>query len=144
MKHRQRVLLAAAGTAALVILSGCGSGDAAPAAAGPSAGNRLAVVATTPEVADFARTVGGDAVSVTQIIKPNVDPHDYEPSPADIQAIGAARVVVKNGVGLEKWLDPTIESAGFQGTVADSSRGVQLRPTAIRTSGTTRRTPRSW
>jgi len=84
-------------------------------------------VATTPEVADFVRTIAGDDVSVTQIIKPNVDPHEYEPTPADIRAIGKAKVVVKNGVGLEKWLDQTIQSAGFTGTVVDSSQGVPLR-----------------
>jgi zinc/manganese transport system substrate-binding protein len=88
----------------------------------------LAVVATTPEVADFVRQVGGAAVSVTQIIQPNVDPHEYEPTPADIAAIGRATLVVKNGVGLEKWLDRTISSSGFHGTVVDSSTGVNVRP----------------
>ncbi|MEV6305648.1 metal ABC transporter substrate-binding protein [Actinoplanes sp. NPDC051861] len=103
-------------------LAGCGSQS--DAATGTT---RLAVVATTPEVADFVRNVGGDRVTVTQIIKPNVDPHDYEPTPADIKAIGEAAVVVKNGVGLEEWLDRTIESAGFKGAVVDSSQGVTLR-----------------
>lgn len=107
-------------------LAACGSGAAADQATG-TADAKLTVVATTPEVADFVRNIGGDDVAVTQIIKPNVDPHDYEPTPADIQAIGAAKIVVKNGVGLEKWLDRTIESAGFQGTVVDSSQGVRLR-----------------
>ncbi|WP_306214633.1 metal ABC transporter substrate-binding protein [Actinoplanes sp. RD1] len=83
-------------------------------------------MATTPEVADFVRAIGGDGVAVTQIIKPNVDPHDYEPTPADLQAISQAKVVVKNGVGLEEWLDQTISSAGFSGTVVDSSQGVTL------------------
>ena len=104
-------------------MSGCGSGGQADAAAG----SKLAVVATTPEVADFVRNIGADAVTVTQIIKPNVDPHDYEPTPADIQAVGAAKLVVKNGVGLEEWLDQTIESSGFRGTVVDASQGVTLR-----------------
>jgi zinc/manganese transport system substrate-binding protein len=109
---------------ALVVgVGGCGSGDRADAAAG----SKLAVVATTPEVADFVRNIGADAVTVTQIIKPNVDPHEYEPTPADIQAIGAASLVVKNGVGLEAWLDQTIESSGFRGTVVDASQGVTLR-----------------
>ncbi|WP_433366751.1 metal ABC transporter substrate-binding protein [Actinoplanes sp. CA-142083] len=107
---------------ALAFLAGCGSGSAS------SAGDALAVVATTPEVADFVRNVAGSDVTVTQIIKPGVDPHEYEPTPADIQAIGQAKLVVKNGVGLESWLDQTIQSAGFQGSVVDSSQGVSLRP----------------
>jgi len=128
MKHQHRTFLAAATAAALVLLGGCGTGDDAAAGGGSSsAGPALAVVATTPEVADFVRTIGGSAVAVTQIIKPNVDPHDYEPTPADLKAIGDAKLVVKNGVGLEEWLDQTIESAGFKGTVVDSSQGVTLR-----------------
>jgi zinc/manganese transport system substrate-binding protein len=128
MKIERRTLIAAVTTAALVLLSGCGSdSDDTAADGGASSGTQLAVVATTPEVADFARAIGGSDVTVTQIIKPNVDPHEYEPTPADIQAIGAAKIVVKNGVGLEEWLDQTIESAGFKGTVVDSSQGVQLR-----------------
>ncbi len=105
------------------LLSACGS---TADEAGADAGSKLAVVATTPEVADFVRAIGGDGVAVTQIIKPNVDPHDYEPTPADLQAISQAKVVVKNGVGLEEWLDQTISSAGFSGTVVDSSQGVTL------------------
>ncbi|OJF14174.1 metal ABC transporter substrate-binding protein [Couchioplanes caeruleus] len=112
----------------LALLGGCGTdGGNTATADNPSSGTQLAVVATTPEVADFVRNVGGGDVAVTQIIKPNVDPHDYEPTPADIQAIGTARVVVKNGVGLEEWLERTIESAGFKGAVVDSSQGVTLR-----------------
>ncbi|RZU53439.1 zinc/manganese transport system substrate-binding protein [Krasilnikovia cinnamomea] len=116
----------AAVSATLLALTGCGShGNAADA--GPSADGPLAVVATTPEVADFVRNIGGADVAVTQIIKPNVDPHDYEPTPADIRAIATARIVVKNGVGLERWLDQSIASAGFTGTVVDSSQGVPQR-----------------
>jgi len=85
------------------------------------------VVATTTQVADFARVVGGDRVRVTNLIKPNVDAHDYEPSPADIDAIARADVVLQNGVGLEEWLDDTIQSSGFQGPVVDTSQGVALR-----------------
>ena len=124
MKH-PRTLIVAAATIALV--AACGDSTPAGPAAAPSTEDKLAVVATTPEVADFVRTIGGDDVAVTQILKPNVDPHDYEPTPADIKAIGEADLVVQNGVGLEEWLAPTITSAGFTGPVIDSSQGVKLR-----------------
>jgi zinc/manganese transport system substrate-binding protein len=122
MKAAIRYLLAAGAALSLAACGGTPGNEAGAAPAG-----KLAVVATTPEVADFVRTIGAGDVAVTQIIKPNVDPHDYEPTPADLQAIGAAKLVVKNGVGLEEWLDQTIESAGFGGTVVDSSQGVTLR-----------------
>jgi ABC-type Zn uptake system ZnuABC Zn-binding protein ZnuA len=107
--------------ASLLAATACGS-----SAAGDNT-KRLRVVATTTQVADFARNIGGDKITVTQILRPGVDPHDYEPSPADIQAIAQADVVVENGVHLEKWLDQTIESAGFHGTLVDTSKGVAVR-----------------
>ncbi|WP_344586679.1 metal ABC transporter substrate-binding protein [Actinomadura vinacea] len=112
--------------ALLVAATACG-GSSATGGAGGTGGKKLKVVATTTQVADFARNIGGDKVTVTQILKPNVDPHDYEPSPADIQAIANADLVVKSGVGVEKWLDQTIKSAGFDGTVVDTSKGVAIR-----------------
>lgn len=112
--------------ALLVLFAGaCGGAQDPPSSA--DASRPLRVVATTTQVADFARNVGGDRVSVHQLLKPNVDPHDYEPSPADMQAISEADVLVKNGVGLERWLDETISAAGFDGRVVDASQGVRIR-----------------
>jgi ABC-type Zn uptake system ZnuABC Zn-binding protein ZnuA len=121
---RRRVAVVAACLAALLTAgcSGAGSGGA-----GDDAGEGLAVVATTTQVADFARNVGGDQVQVTSLLKPGIDAHDYEPSPADIDAIAHADLLVRNGVGLEAWLDDIIESSGYRGPVVDASQGVRLR-----------------
>ena len=107
----------------LATATACG----ASSSASNTSGGQLKIVATTTQVADFARNIGGDKVQVTQILKPNVDPHDYEPSPADVQAIAQADIVVESGVQLEKWLDQTISSSGFHGTLVDSSKGVAVR-----------------
>ena len=87
----------------------------------------LQVVTTTTVLTDFATVIGGERVGVYGLLKPNVDPHDYEPAPADLDAIAKARVIVKNGVGLEEWLDDTIRSSGTKATVADASDGVTVR-----------------
>jgi zinc/manganese transport system substrate-binding protein/manganese/iron transport system substrate-binding protein len=110
----------------LVLLAGACTGTDS-SSSDESGAHLLKVVATTTQVADIARNVGGDRVQVHQVLKPNVDPHDYEPSPIDIQAVAEADVVVKNGLGLEKWLDPVISSAGYDGPVVDASTGVQIR-----------------
>jgi ABC-type Zn uptake system ZnuABC Zn-binding protein ZnuA len=110
----------------LATATACGGSGSASTTDG-AGGKQLKVVATTTQVSDFARNIGGDKIKVTQILKPNVDPHDYEPSPADVQAIAEADVVVESGVGLERWLDQTIKSAGFHGTLVDSSKGVPIR-----------------
>src|SRR5690349_13973215 len=127
MNRTPRNLAVAAAAAAVLLAAGCGSDGAGASGGTASGGTSLAVVATTPEVADPVPPLACAAVPVTQLIKPNADPHSYEPTPADIQAVGAAKLVVKNGVGLEAWLDQTIESSGFRGTVVDASRGVTLR-----------------
>ncbi|HEV7653135.1 MAG TPA: metal ABC transporter substrate-binding protein [Mycobacteriales bacterium] len=116
--------------AGALALAGCGTttGSTTGSAARQDGGTAIDVVATTPVVADFVRNVGGGRVHVDQILKPGLDPHDYEPSPADVQAIADADVVVKSGVGLEHWLDDTVSSSGYGGQVVDSSHGVTIRP----------------
>jgi manganese/iron transport system substrate-binding protein len=122
-------LLALLATAALAgCVAACGSADGSLRTLRSGAGGALRVVATTTQVADIARNIGGARIVLTPLLKANVDPHDYEASPADILAIAEADVVVKNGVGLEHFLDDAISSAGFTGTVVDASAGVPIRP----------------
>jgi ABC-type Zn uptake system ZnuABC Zn-binding protein ZnuA len=123
---RKRWIVLAAGVLA-VLATACSDGGRSGGSGDPGQGRVLELVATTTQVADFARAVGGDQVRVTSLIKPNVDAHDYEPSPADLDAVARADVVLQNGVGLEEWLDDTIKSSGFGGPVVDTSQGVALR-----------------
>jgi ABC-type Zn uptake system ZnuABC Zn-binding protein ZnuA len=125
---RAPVLAVTVAVVALLALAGCGAGQSTEAAGsgGEGTGARLRVVATTTQVADFARNVGGDRVEVTSMLKPNVDAHDFEPSPADIDALANADVLIENGVGLESWLSGVIDASGFGGERVDASKGVQL------------------
>ncbi len=115
------------------LLAACGSDNGSSSGATAAAGTTgatpakvLRVVTTTTQLTDFATNIGGDDVSVYAVLKANVDPHDYEPTPADIDAIARADVIVKNGVGLEKWFDDTIKSASPKGVVVDASAGVAI------------------
>ncbi len=106
-----------------LVLAGC-SGDAGRRQA---TGATPTVVATTPQVADFVRIVGGDSVRVHQVIRPGTDPHEFEPSPADQEAIRAARAIFENGLGLESWVAGAVRSAGAKAPVVDVSQGASLR-----------------
>ena len=88
---RRRVGLAVACLAALLVAGCSGSGPGGGRAAGRGDG-QLRVVATTTQVADLAANVGGDRVRVTSLLKPGIDAHDYEPSPADIDALLASEI----------------------------------------------------
>jgi len=72
---------------------------------------RLPVVASILPLADFTRQVGGDRVSVETLIPPGASPHTYELTPAQLQAVSRARVLVLNGVGLEYWTDKVVSAA---------------------------------
>ena len=110
---------------AALALTGCAAGTTA-GANGANAG--LTVVATTTQVADFTRNVVGDAngVDITQFIQPNQSAHSYDPSAADLTALGAADVLVINGVGLEEWLDDAIAASGFDGVLIDADAGITI------------------
>jgi zinc/manganese transport system substrate-binding protein len=110
-------------------LAACGgdnsSGSGSPSR--PASGDVIDVVTTTTQLTDFTRNIGGANVKIYAVLKANVDPHDYEPTPADLDAIAHADVLVKNGVGLEKWFDDTIKSADPSGRIVDASQGVTIR-----------------
>ena len=79
-------------------------------AVGTAAPLRVATLSTV--LADVARGVGGNAVAVVEIVRPGVDPHEFQPSPSDVQAAAGADVVLVSGRGLEGYLAKLEESAG--------------------------------
>src|SRR5262245_1753721 len=81
--------------------------------------DRLAVVATTTQVADLVRHVGGERVSVDTLLRPNADPHDFEPRPSDARALADAELVVRSGGEVDEWLDDLIDNAGTGAHVED-------------------------
>ena len=69
-------------------------------------------VATTTQVADFTRNVGGDRVDVRGLVRPGADPHDYEPRPSDARAVAEADVVFRSGGEVDEWLEDVLANAG--------------------------------
>jgi zinc/manganese transport system substrate-binding protein/manganese/iron transport system substrate-binding protein len=114
--------------AGLLVVAACSSSTKATTrSSAAGAAKTISVVTTTPIITDFVRVIGGDRVEVRGLVTANVDPHAFEPSPADIDALAKADVIVRNGVGLEKWFDDAVRSASPRGTVVDASDGVTLR-----------------
>ncbi|MEJ3405711.1 metal ABC transporter substrate-binding protein [Rathayibacter sp. YIM 133350] len=114
--------------AAVLVLAGCAPLPATSptATAEPFDPNALSVVATTTQVADFTREVGGSAAQVTQLIQPNQSAHSYDPSASDLVALSQADLIVENGAGLEEWLKDAIDASGSHAVVVDASTGIAL------------------
>ncbi len=116
----------------LLALAACSSAEPdenampslAPASLG--AGAKLHVIATTSIVADVVGNVGGDHIDLKTLMPPGTDPHAFEPTPQDIAAVSDAHVIFANGIGLEEFLEPLLESAGATGRIAHVSHGIVL------------------
>jgi zinc/manganese transport system substrate-binding protein len=98
-----------------------------PADAG---GDRLRVVATTTQVGEAARVVGGDAIELTVLLPPGAEAHDFEITPDAAAAIERADLILKSGAGLESWLDDALTTIGGEERVRDMSSGIELRAVA--------------
>jgi ABC-type Zn uptake system ZnuABC Zn-binding protein ZnuA len=119
-RARRVASVAAAGLAALVA-GGCGTG----ATSGHD--GRVAVVATTTQLGDFAREVGGEDADVTQILHPNTDPHEYEPRPKDVRETASARVILTSGDGLDDWMGDIVDQSGADAPVVDVASRLRIR-----------------
>jgi zinc/manganese transport system substrate-binding protein len=115
-------------TWALILL-----GAAACAAHGDQARPDLVRVVTLNTVlTEIAREVGGSEVSVSGIVQPGVDPHSFNPSPADIAALVDADLVLASGLHLEAYLGRLVSSAGPRGRVVSVG---DLVPLVLSTPG---------
>jgi zinc transport system substrate-binding protein len=88
---------------AAITLAGC-----ANSGAGGSDG-KLHVVASFYPLEFIAKTVGGDAVDVTTLTAPGVEPHDLELTPKQVGSIAEAKLVL-----FEKDLQPAVDEAVAQ------------------------------
>ena len=123
MPSRRTLLTAVAAGSCAVLLGACGSGGAEAG----GAGNARTAVATTTQIADLARAVAGERGEVRQILRPNSDPHAYEPRPSDVKAVAGAAVVLRSGGGLDDWLDGVVDNAGSDATTTTLIDAVRAR-----------------
>lgn len=109
-----------------MLVAGCSSSGA-----DATSEDRVSVVATTNVVGDLVRQVGGDAVALTTLMGPGIDPHQYNASEGDIQRMAGADMVVYNGLHLEgKMVDlfPEMDRRGISTTaLAEASVPDSLR-----------------
>ncbi|WP_353089882.1 zinc ABC transporter substrate-binding protein [Synechococcus lacustris] len=83
------------------------------------------VLTTFMPISLFTKAVAGNCAEVQALIPANSGPHDFQAKPADVNALRQAKVLVKNGLGMEGFLGKLIASADNKDLlVIDSSRGI--------------------
>ncbi|MCC6579647.1 MAG: metal ABC transporter substrate-binding protein [Phycisphaeraceae bacterium] len=105
----------------LTTLTGCD--DQPPATASNMARPRR-VVTTFTILQDMAQNVAGDKAIVESITKPGAEIHESEPTPLDIVKAQSADLVLRNGMGLERWFEKFMSSIRAVPSV-DLSDGIE-------------------
>jgi len=133
--------LAAAFALGLVV-AGCASSQKSfpssgsattPTAVGGSAATTcptpsVAVVVSVDQWGDIVSELGGACANVrTVLVSSSVDPHDYEPSPADAAWFTGAKLVVVNGADYDAWASKLAASSAA-GAVVVSAAEVTRTP----------------
>ena len=62
----------------------------------------LEVVSSFSILGDVAKQIGGERVHVSTLVGPDADAHAYQLNSADLRKISAAKLILLNGLGLEK------------------------------------------
>ncbi|WP_454455418.1 metal ABC transporter solute-binding protein, Zn/Mn family [Thauera phenylacetica] len=92
---------------------------------GGSAHAQALEVATSFSIlGDLVAQVGGERVKVRTLVGPDEDAHAFQPRPSDAREIGAAALVVVNGLGFDDWMTRLARAGGFKGTVVVASAGI--------------------
>ena len=73
---------------------------------------------------DLVLELGGDRVSVTNLVPRNSDAHIYSPKPSDAVAISNADLIIFNGLGFEGWIFRLIKDSDKEKNYLISSDGI--------------------
>jgi ABC-type Zn uptake system ZnuABC Zn-binding protein ZnuA len=122
------VVRVAVAVAALLVVAvwvvGCGgaSGTTSPTTA--PGGTALKVLAVETFLTDIAQNVVADHAQVQSLLPLGVDPHSFEPTPADIARVAECDVLIVNGAGFEPFLDEMLKNAGGRALVVEAAAGL--------------------
>ena len=99
VKRRATVLMLLFATGSL---AGCGI---------VGGGGSPQVLATTTIIADMAKEVAGDRMMVGSIVPAGAHVEAYEPRPDDAKRMSGAKLVLTNGLDLDKWVETLLRNA---------------------------------
>lgn len=75
----------------------------------------------------MAKAIGGEKAEVFLLLPPGVEPHSFDPSPADMVRINEADVFVYTGKFMEPWVEDVIKGVTNKNLlVVDASRSTKM------------------
>ncbi|TAF02132.1 MAG: ABC transporter substrate-binding protein [Nostocales cyanobacterium] len=93
----------------------------------PTQSSKTKVVTTFLPMYLFTKAVAGDVADVQILVTPGTDVHEYQATPDNVRAIATANILVKNGLGMEEFLEDTVKNAkNSQLVEIDASKGIKV------------------
>lgn len=89
------------------------------AAAALHAAEPIRIVTFSTILTEVATRVAGDHGTVTGLVKPGVDPHDYEPKPDDLKLVANAQLILLSAKHMEGYVGKLKEATGTKGTLIE-------------------------
>jgi len=117
----RRLVVFAGLISGVIATTACSAGTPSPT------DGRLRVVATTTQVGEAARGVGGDDIALTVLLKPGAEAHEFEITPTAAAAIERSDLILESGAGLEVWLEAALTTIGGADRLRDMSTDIALR-----------------
>lgn len=92
---------------------------------------RVNVVSTNSIVGDWVRQVGGERVSVADLVPPGANPHSFQPGARDIAKIAEAELLIYVGLNLEgQWMTEMLTNVDGQ-TAKVLALGTMVNPIRV-------------
>jgi len=91
-----------------------------------AAAEKIRVSSFSTVLTELAQEIGGDRVDVTAHVKPGVDPHEFEPRPADLETVSKADLVLLSARHMEGYIGKLRQSAGGKARVVEVGAGLGL------------------
>ena len=79
------------------------------------------VMVSTYHIGELVKSIAGNQVTLEYMSQDNIPVHDYEPSAQDLIRLQSADLFFYHGLGLEPWIENTLESLG-----SDAPASVQV------------------
>ncbi|MDP8228974.1 MAG: zinc ABC transporter substrate-binding protein [Candidatus Electryoneaceae bacterium] len=109
---------------ALLVLNGCRND------AETIGDSRLKVFVCIPPQANFLKRIGGDHVKVDVLVRSGQSPHNYQPTPQQMNDLGGANLFFAIGLPFEERLMERIQSGHQQLTVVNTDARIAKRTIA--------------
>ncbi len=117
---KKKIIITVGILCSLLLLSGCIQNQ--------NEQQGIQIVASFYPLAFFAEQIGGDYVTVTQLIPENTELHAWQPSISDITAASNADILIYNGAQLDHWFEEdilsTIDKTGK--IIVETTEGITL------------------